>query len=95
MAAPIRIGTCSWADEALSKFWYPKGTPAGEPGMRFKMIGYVYLFYVWFVFFMTYLARVRGTFPNAGGTFAEHAVLMGIVILLLIVKIVQLARKDT
>jgi uncharacterized protein YecE (DUF72 family) len=28
--AAIRIGTCSWADEALSKYWYPKGTPAGE-----------------------------------------------------------------
>ena len=30
MTTPIRIGTCSWADEALSKYWYPKGTPAGE-----------------------------------------------------------------
>jgi uncharacterized protein YecE (DUF72 family) len=30
MAAEIRIGTCSWADEALSKYWYPKGTPPGE-----------------------------------------------------------------
>ena len=26
----IRVGTCSWADDALSKHWYPKGTPAGE-----------------------------------------------------------------
>jgi uncharacterized protein YecE (DUF72 family) len=23
----VRIGTCSWADEALSKHWYPPGTP--------------------------------------------------------------------
>ena len=30
MAATVRIGTCSWADEALSKYWYPPGTPAGE-----------------------------------------------------------------
>jgi uncharacterized protein YecE (DUF72 family) len=30
MATPIRVGTCSWADEALSKYWYPKGTPPGE-----------------------------------------------------------------
>jgi uncharacterized protein YecE (DUF72 family) len=30
MAAPIRIGTCSWADEALSKYFYPKGLPAKE-----------------------------------------------------------------
>ncbi len=26
----IRIGTCSWADEALSKHWYPKGLKAGD-----------------------------------------------------------------
>jgi uncharacterized protein YecE (DUF72 family) len=30
VAAPIRIGTCSWADEALTKHWYPKGVPARE-----------------------------------------------------------------
>jgi uncharacterized protein YecE (DUF72 family) len=23
VAAPVRIGTCSWADDALSKYWYP------------------------------------------------------------------------
>jgi uncharacterized protein YecE (DUF72 family) len=30
MAARIRIGTCSWADEALSKHFYPPGLPARE-----------------------------------------------------------------
>jgi uncharacterized protein YecE (DUF72 family) len=30
MPAPIRIGTCSWADDALVKHWYPPGTPARE-----------------------------------------------------------------
>jgi uncharacterized protein YecE (DUF72 family) len=30
VSAPIRIGTCSWADDALSKHWYPEGTPARE-----------------------------------------------------------------
>ena len=29
VAATIRVGTCSWADEALTKYWYPKGVPAG------------------------------------------------------------------
>jgi uncharacterized protein YecE (DUF72 family) len=28
--AEIRIGTCSWADEALSKHWYPKEVAASE-----------------------------------------------------------------
>ena len=30
MAADIRIGTCSWADDALSKHWYPPGVRAAE-----------------------------------------------------------------
>jgi uncharacterized protein YecE (DUF72 family) len=30
VAATIRVGTCSWADEALTKHWYPKGVPARE-----------------------------------------------------------------
>ena len=35
MAAPIRIGTCSWADEALTKHWYPKGVRSAEERLRF------------------------------------------------------------
>ena len=30
MTAPVRIGTCSWADDALAKHWYPEGTPPRE-----------------------------------------------------------------
>ena len=30
MSSPIRIGTCSWADDALAKHWYPAGTPPLE-----------------------------------------------------------------
>jgi uncharacterized protein YecE (DUF72 family) len=30
VSAEIRIGTCSWADESLSKHWYPKGVASGE-----------------------------------------------------------------
>jgi uncharacterized protein YecE (DUF72 family) len=30
VSAPIRIGTCSWADDALSKHWYPPGLPPRE-----------------------------------------------------------------
>ena len=28
--APVRIGTCSWADDALVKHWYPPRLPARE-----------------------------------------------------------------
>src|SRR2546427_3489592 len=30
MAAEIRVGTCSWADDALSKHWYPPDVKAGD-----------------------------------------------------------------
>jgi uncharacterized protein YecE (DUF72 family) len=30
VSTPVRIGTCSWADESLSKHWYPKGVASGE-----------------------------------------------------------------
>ena len=30
VTTPIRIGTCSWADDALVKHFYPPGTPARE-----------------------------------------------------------------
>ena len=30
MSTPIRVGTCSWADESLSKYWYPAGTKPAE-----------------------------------------------------------------
>jgi uncharacterized protein YecE (DUF72 family) len=35
MAAPIRVGVCSWADETLTKYWYPKGVTSGEERLRF------------------------------------------------------------
>jgi uncharacterized protein YecE (DUF72 family) len=33
-AAAVRIGTCSFADEALVKAWYPKGVSTGEQRLR-------------------------------------------------------------
>src|SRR5262249_36865726 len=34
-AAPIRVGVCSWADETLTKVWYPKGVRSGEERLRY------------------------------------------------------------
>jgi uncharacterized protein YecE (DUF72 family) len=34
MAATIRVGTCSWADETLTKVWYPRGVRSGEARLR-------------------------------------------------------------
>jgi hypothetical protein len=39
---------------------------------RHALFTNVYLFYVWFIFLMTYLTRILGKVPNAGGTPFEH-----------------------
>jgi uncharacterized protein YecE (DUF72 family) len=35
VAVRIRIGTCSWADESLVKYWYPRGVRSGEERLRY------------------------------------------------------------
>jgi uncharacterized protein YecE (DUF72 family) len=35
VAKPIRVGVCSWADETLTKVWYPKGVTSGEERLRY------------------------------------------------------------
>jgi uncharacterized protein YecE (DUF72 family) len=35
LSAPIRIGTCSWADEALTKHWYPNEVKSAEARLRY------------------------------------------------------------
>ena len=35
MAATIRIGTCSWADEGLLREWYPRDVSSGEARLRY------------------------------------------------------------
>jgi len=35
MAAAIRIGTCSWADESLTKYFYPRGVKGAEERLRY------------------------------------------------------------
>ena len=35
VAATIRIGTCSWADESLTKYFYPPGIKGAEERLRY------------------------------------------------------------
>lgn len=54
---------------------------------QFSILTLIYLYYVWLIFFMTYLPRVRGTIPNVGGNYSEHVVLLGWVSLMLGLKL--------
>jgi uncharacterized protein YecE (DUF72 family) len=35
VAAPIRIGTCSWADESLTRYFYPPAVKSAEDRLRY------------------------------------------------------------
>ena len=43
----------------------------------FSTLQIVFAYYVWLSFFLTYLPRVQGKLPQAGGSFAEHVALLG------------------
>lgn len=53
----------------------------------FSSLSLIYLYYVWFIFFMSYLPRVRGTLSNVGGSYSEFVVLLAWVSLLMGIKI--------
>jgi hypothetical protein len=63
-----------------------------EPSFIKKPLKQIYLYYVWFIMFMTYLARVQGTLPFAGGTMQEHSMFFSFVLLLLGFNLVFLCR---
>lgn len=61
---------------------------------KYRTLQTVYHYYVWFIFFMTYLPRVRGTLPEVGGSYTEHVILLGWVALMLGMKLPQLIFKS-
>jgi hypothetical protein len=75
--------------------WFSNLAKAGKMGPVFyKKAGFVYLFYVWLIFFLTYLPRVQGKLPQVGGSYAEHVFLLGVVCMLLGIKIQQMLPKS-
>ena len=58
----------------------------------YSIIETVFIYYVWLVFFLTYLPRVQGKLPQAGGSFAEHVALLGWTSTLLGMKLSALIR---
>lgn len=62
---------------------------------KFKTITLVYLYYVWFIFFMTYLPRVRGEMPQVGGSYNEFVILLAWVSTMMGIKISGLLSHFT
>jgi len=61
---------------------------------RYHQLTLVYLYYVWFIFVVTYVPRVMGTLPNAGGSYLEFVVLLGWVFLMLGIRLSRLFSKS-
>jgi hypothetical protein len=60
---------------------------------RFISITLVYQYYVWFIFFMSYLPRVRGTLTNVVGSYSEFVVLLAWVALLMGMRLQSLLMR--
>jgi len=58
----------------------------------FGALEIVFIYYVWLVFFLTYLPRVLGMLPETGGSYTEHVALLGLVSVLLGTKLVGLIQ---
>ena len=54
----------------------------------------VYVYYVWLLFFLTYLARLSGNSPTATGTMPVYIALMIVTISLLVWRILYLANQS-
>ncbi|MBX2965689.1 MAG: hypothetical protein KF845_06045 [Cyclobacteriaceae bacterium] len=59
---------------------------------RYRVIQTVYLYYVWFIFFMTYLPRVQGKLAGAGGQYWEFVILLAWVCMMLGMKLQTFIR---
>jgi hypothetical protein len=53
---------------------------------KFSIAENIYVYYVWFIFFMSYLPRVQGKLPNAGGSYPEFVALLIWVCFLLVIR---------
>jgi hypothetical protein len=60
---------------------------------HFKVALTIYQYYVWFIFFMSYLPRVQGKLPNVGGEYWEFVVLLAWVCMLMGMKLSSLIFK--
>lgn len=59
---------------------------------RFVRISWIYGYYVWLIFFMTYLGRLKGQFQNASPEL-EHLVGMSLVIIVFVWKTASLLTR--
>lgn len=92
---PVRLlgGAVAYAMIFVMPFIQSKYELGMMTSKRFDQAVLIYLYYVWFIFFMTYLPRVRGELPNAGGSYRDFVILLGWVSIMMGFKWSQLLAK--
>ena len=60
---------------------------------KFDLAFIIFQYFIWGIFFLTYLPRVRGMLPNVGGGYLEHVALLGWVSLMLGMKLPRILFK--
>lgn len=86
---PIRLAGGFLAYALIFAMPFIKGyTQTGKITVgRYKIAQTIYLYYVWFIFFMSYLPRVQGKLVNVGGQYWEFVVLLAWVCMMLGMKL--------
>ncbi len=74
----------------LLDYRYKKGRLSKR---KFGIFDAVFLYYIWLLFFLTYLPRVQGKLPQVGGSYYEFVVLLAWVSTMLGIKLITLLRS--
>ena len=88
---PFRVagGALAYGMIVVMPFIYQKKLFAS---LSLSMMQHVYIFYVWLIFFMTYLSRVREQTPTATGDMTYYWVLIAVTTSFLVWRIVKLIQ---
>lgn len=92
---PMRVaaGALAYALTLAMPYWHRRYTQGTWSARNFITAETIFIYYSWLMFFMTYLSRVQGTVPFAGGTYREHVVLLAWVSTMLGFKLSAMFRQ--
>lgn len=89
---PVRLtgGVVAYLFIFLMPFLATKAERKKISYKQFFAFEIIYRYYLWLLFFMTYLPRVQGKLPHVGGNYGEHVILLGWVSVMMGMKISSL-----
>jgi hypothetical protein len=88
---PIRVagGFLAYVFIFIMPFIHTRFESGKVSDKKYALSENIYLYYVWLIFFMSYLPRVQGKLPHVGGSYWEFVVLLSWVCMLMAAKILS------